>query len=308
VLDAFTAETGIGVSLAPFESNAEAVARVRQGDTADVVVVENQSLPELIEEGRLAALNHANLPNFRNISPNFRNLLFDPRNLYSVPYSWGATGIVVAHDERLGETMRWADLWDSRYCGRIAVWREQVRDMIAAALKSLGYSANSEDPAQLAAAGRLLEELRPCVVLLDHGDPVRYAQAIARGELVIAAANPYEALELQQAGFAVDYVVPVEGPLLWGDAFVVPAASLQRQEAEQLINFLLRPEISATLANANFFRTANAAAEPLLSAELTTNPTLFPPVALLANAEMVLPPSPAGQTRYAALESAFLGE
>jgi spermidine/putrescine transport system substrate-binding protein len=306
VLDAFTAETGIPVTSTLFTSAADAAARVRSGGGYDVVQVDNRLLPDLIAEGHLAPLNHANLPNLRNISPNFRNLIFDPRNHYSMPYSWGATGITVRPDEKLGPTMRWSDLWDKRYCGRMGVWRGQMRELIAATLKSLGYSANSEDPQELAAARQRLLALRPCVQVIDDYQPAQFVAVILQGKLVIGIAEPMEVLDMARLQVKMEYVAPADGPLLWGDSLVVPATSRRQDEAEQLINFLLRPEIGAALANANYFRTANAAAEPFLSSEFTADKALFPPIKLLENAEMMLPLSPEGKLRYAALEAAFL--
>ncbi|MCK7519409.1 MAG: extracellular solute-binding protein [Ignavibacteriales bacterium] len=50
---------------------------------------------------------------------------------------------------------------------------------------------------------------------------------------------------------AITYVLPKEGALLWNDTFVIPANSPNKYTAELFLNFLMRPEINATIANEN---------------------------------------------------------
>jgi spermidine/putrescine transport system substrate-binding protein len=306
VLDRFTQETGLPVKFVTYESTEEAAATLRTGVSYDVAVIENRFIPALIEEKVLAELDQSLLPNFKNISPNFRGLIYDPENAYTVPYSWGTSGIVVRSDLQTPPIQKWADLWHLGDSRRVAFYRGQPRETIGLTLKSLGFSANSEKPAELQAALEMLLELRPVVEFSEEYDPVTVARALADGVAVAAMGYAFDVSEGAALGVDLDYVLPEEGGLLWGDNFVVPAASAHPAEAQQLIDFLLRPEISATIMNEKVFAMANEAALPFVTPELAHNEAVFPPNQQMQHLEIVLPLSSAGEELYAQVWEQFL--
>lgn len=304
VLDAFTAETGIAVSYLPYEVQEDAVADMRAGNVYDVVVLENQLIPPLVQDGLLAEIDYSRVPNFANISANFRDLAYDPENAHSVPYSWGTTGLVVRTDLVAEPVRRWADLWDPRYQGKVAGWT-LPRYTIGIALKSLGYSLNSEDPAELEAALERLVALKPGLTLLEW-EPAVAAPYLTSGEAVIAVGQADDVLVGREQNPAIAYVLPAEGGLLWGDNWVIPANSSHKKEAEALINFFLRPEIAAQIINETYYWLPNDAALPLVTPEIRDNPAIFPPLESLRNAEILLPLSPEGEELHDRIWQRFL--
>jgi spermidine/putrescine transport system substrate-binding protein len=307
VLDQFTQETGLAVNYVVYESTEEAVASLRAGDSYDVVVVENRFIPALIEEERLARLDRSLLPNFKNISPGFRGLMYDPDNAYSVPYSWGTTGMLVRPDLLTTPVKKWADLWALGDGSKVAFYRGQPRETISLTLKSLGFSANSEDPEALNAVRDRLLALRPFVEFSEEYDPVTIARVLAEGIAVAAMGFPFDVEEGRALGAELAYVLPEEGGLLWGDNFVVPATSAHPAEAHQLVDFLLRPEISATIMNEKLFATANEAALSFVAPELAQDPAIFPLDEQMQDLEIVLPLSRSGEERYAEIWAEFVG-
>jgi len=63
---------------------------------------------------------------------------------------------------------------------------------------------------------------------------------------------------------AVTYVLPGRAPCC-GRQFVIPANSPSKVTAEVFLNFLLRPEINARIANENFYATPNGRPGPISS-------------------------------------------
>lgn len=306
VLAAFTAESGIPVEYVGYESTDEAVASLRSGGAYDVAILENRYVRSLIEEGMLAPLDLHAIPNFKNTSIDFRDLSFDPGNHYSVPFSWGTAGILARTDLLAAPPTAWADLWDAEVCGRVGIWRGQTREAISLALKMLGYSANSEDPAQLAEAQEQLLALRPCVQIIEEFHVADLAEPLRQANYVIGLGYAYEAVQIRELGIPAQYIMPQEGALLWSDSMVIPWSSRRRAEAEALINFLLRPEISAAVANANYYQIANEAALPLIAPDLRQDAMLYPATETLRQAEILLPLSAEGERRYHAIGEAFL--
>ena len=298
VLDAFTAEYGIKVNYVIYESQEEAIEDIKAGQTYDVVVMESRLIPLLIQQNLLAQLDQRNLPNTKNLSASFRELAYDPGNRYSIPYSWGTTGLVYRSDLVDEPVTRWSDLWDPRYAGRVALWTGQSREVISLTLKSLGYSANSENPTELEAALEHLLELKTNFLAVEDFDLYTSAGILNSGQAVIAMGYANDVLLGRESNPAISYTLPKEGALLWNDAFVIPANSPNKYTAELFLNFLLRADINAQVVNENLFATPNEAALPLIKTEILSDPVIFPANSDLANAELLLPLSPQGQQLY----------
>lgn len=298
VFTAFTQQTGIQVEYLPYEAQEDAVEALRQGQVFDLVVMDARFIPLLIDAGLLAPLDHTWMPNFKYIAPNFRDLAYDPGNRYSVPFNWGVTGLVVRRAAHNQEVLSWADLWNPEYAGKVGLWFTSRRELLGMALRSLGYSANSEAPEQLDAAHERLGQLLPQAIIMEDYDPVDAAAAFEQADLTIAMAFAYDFYAIQEAGIAVDFVMPQDGALLWNDAFIVPAASTQPAAAMQLINFLHQPEISAQIANFNGYATPNQGALPMVDAELLQDQSIYPLAHDLTHAEIILPLTPGGQALH----------
>lgn len=298
VLEAFTREYGTKVNNQTYTDQDQAMANLRAGKVYDVVVVENRFIPLLIREGLLAELDHASILNLKNISANFRDLVFDPGNRYCIPFNWGTTALVVRSDLVAQPVSRWTDLWDPRYSGRVGLWMSQRRDMLGLALKSLGYSANSENSAELEAALQRLLILKSHCLVLEEFDPDNSSEVMSSGKAVLALGYAKDVVEGRKKNPAITYVLPAEGAMLWGDNFVIPASSPHKHTAEVLINFLLRPDINARISSINCYATANEAALPLIDPVVRNNPVVFPTNEAMQHAEMQLPLSPAGEKLY----------
>jgi spermidine/putrescine transport system substrate-binding protein len=306
VFAAFTEEYGVNVTYVTYDSTEEAVANLRAGKVYDVVVVANEVLPQLIAEGLLAEIDYRNVPNLKNISLNFRDLAYDPGNKHSIPYSWGTTGLVVRTDLVAEPVVRWADLWDPRYAGRVAIWETTPRFALGAALKSLGYSVNSEDPVELEAALEKLIEHKASIIWLDKDDGLTSAPWLIKGKAVMALGWSQDVWAAQEESEAIAYVLPQEGTVLWGDNFVVPASSPNQKTAELFLDFVQRPEIAAQIIKANYYPMANEAAKGLIDPAILNDPVVYPTNDEMKNAEILLPLSPEGEALYQEIWDRFL--
>ncbi len=306
VLDAFTAEYGVRVNYLTYDTVEEAEQTILDGGLAfDIAVVDNDSVGYLVSNETLVAIDYRNVPNFRNISANFRDLGFDPHNQYSVPFNWGTTGLIVRSDLVNPLPTRWTDLWDPGYTGRIAV-RHQPYELINVALLSLGYPANSEDPAHVDAAQDHLIELKKSVTFVEPEERLAIT-GLLTGEIWILLGWQGDALRAVEQNPMISYILPQEGTLLWGDAFVISANSAHKATAELFIDFILRPEVSAQIVNEYHYPTTNEATVALLDPAIRDNPILFPPLEDIRKGEWYLPLSPEGDRLYERAWTRFMG-
>ncbi len=307
VRQAFAEEYGVTVNYASFASQEEAAEQLMAGEEAyDLVVLEHQFFPQLLAANELAEIDYSNVPNFKNIWANFRDLSHDPDNLHSVPFSWGATFLIYRADLVDRAPTDWADLWRLRRQGKIGM-PDSLREPLGVALKSLGYSLNSEDPAEIQKAYEHLLELKDDIVLVDS-----YAEGagplLESGQIVALVGWAEHVEYSQQRSVPVDYVFPADGALLWGDNFVIPAGSPNQVTAELFLDFLMRPDINARIVNETYYATANEAAREYIDPEILNNPVIFPPVEKLKNAEVILPLSPETVALYHKLWDPLLAE
>ena len=152
VLTDFEEATGIKVNYQMYDSNETMYSKVAAGGAEyDVVIPSDYMIARMIEEDMLEPLNFDNIPNFADIDPNLLNPAYDPENLYSVPYMWGLLGVIYNSayiDPAEKDVETWDILWDEELSGDILMFNNS-RDAIGIALKKLGYSYNTEDPAQV---------------------------------------------------------------------------------------------------------------------------------------------------------------
>jgi spermidine/putrescine transport system substrate-binding protein len=297
VLDAFEKEYGVKIVTITYDSAEEAASNISAGKISyDVAVVDNDDLVGLNAQQLLAEINFQQVPNFKNVSPNFRDWAFDPGNLHSIPYNYGTTGLLVRSDLIKTPVQHWSDLWDEQYAGKIAL-RAQPTELISVALRSLGFPQNSEDPSQLQAARDHLLVLKDRVRFVDT-ETEAALQPLLAGDVTIMLGWNGDARLAHDRNPAIEYVIPEEGTMLWGDSFVISAKSSNQSAAQVFINFILRPEIGAEIVNAYYNSTTNDAVRSLLPADIANDPLVYPPTKFLLKNNFYQPHSPAGTRLY----------
>ena len=149
VLELFQKETGIAVKYSTFESNEAMFAKLKilKKDGYDVAFPSTYFVERMSRLGMLKPLDHAKLPNMKNLNQDLLNKPYDPNNVYSIPYLWGSSAIGVnAKVVDPASITSWNDLWNPAYKGKVLLM-DDVRDVFAMSLRSLGYSGNETDPA-----------------------------------------------------------------------------------------------------------------------------------------------------------------
>jgi spermidine/putrescine transport system substrate-binding protein len=304
VLEAFSAEYGVKVNYITYKTQEEAVDYIKAGNEFDVAVINSDFIPSLIAENLLAEIDHSKVSNFQHVSLNFRGLVYDPENRYSVPHTWGTTGLLVRSDLVEGSITRWADLWDQRYAGKIGV-RAQPTELISISLKALGYPLNSEDPRELETALDNLIKLKPSIVFLD-AEPDKSIDKLIQGEIVIMIGWAEDGSAAHRQNPSITYILPEEGTILWSNNFVISAKSSKKYTAETFINYLLRPEINAQIINEKAYATVNEGAREFIQPEILNDPIVFPPIENLVTGEWYLPRSPTAEKFYTDIWNRFL--
>ncbi len=304
----FEKETGIKVTYDLYDSNEVLEAKMLAGNTGyDLVAPGSDFMARQIKAGVYRKLNKDNIPNWKNISPVQLKLLdaVDPGNQYSIPYEIGTTGIgynVDKFEALFGKGAK-PDSWDYFFkpenmkklstCG-VAVLNAPT-EIIATALHYLGYSAQSENIDEYKEARKLLLTVRPYI---NYFHSSQFINDLANGDICMAIGWSGDILQGSERakeannGVHVDYIVPKEGALIFYDMMTIPADADHPENAEKFMNYLLRPEVMASISSYVHYFNAVPASKPLVDKETSENPNIFLPDELLSKMFMVKPMPP----------------
>ena len=275
VLEQFTKETGIKVIYSTYESNETMYAKLKTHGTGyDLVVPSTYYVSKMRDEGMLKKIDRSKLSNFDELDPNYLHKPFDPSNDYSIPYIWGATGIGV-NTEMMdkAEVSSWSDFWDPKWEGQLMMM-DDAREFFHIALRKLGYSANTQNPDEIKAAYEELKKLMPNVLVFNSDYP---ANPYMAGETSLGMLWNGSAYMARQEGAEIEIVWPKEGAIFWMDSLSIPAGAKNVDAAHKMIDFLLRPENAAKVAQEIGYPTPVASAKNLLPAEFVNDTNIFPP-------------------------------
>ena len=276
VLEDFEAETGIKVNYQTFESNEALYGKLAGGAGGyDVIIPSDYMIGQLIEEDMLEPLNFDNIPNFADIDPNLKNPEYDPENLYSVPYMWGLLGVIYNSayiDPAEKDVETWDILWDEELSGDILMFNNS-RDAIGIALKKLGYSYNTEDPAQVKEATNLLVEQKPLVqsyVMDEIFDKLE-------GENALIGAYYYgDFLTMQENNPDLAFALPREGTNLYVDAMCIPKGAENKENAEKFINFMCSTQAGLKNCEEIWYSSPLLSVREELDPETANDPYAYP--------------------------------
>lgn len=274
VIESFTRQTGVKVTLANYNSNEQMLAMLAaKPGYYDLIQPSQFYVEKLAAAGGLEPLDLERIPNRKNLDPAFIGLPHDPKGKYSVPWMAGTVGIVV-NTERIKEPVEtWADVFSGRYSGRIVIVNDR-REMVAWALASLGLSVTQIDDANLAKVEPVLQRWLPQVKTFDSDRP---HTALLRGDADLGIVWSGEAAILWQQDRRYRYVLPREGAHMFLDSLAIPARAPHRALAEDFMNHCLSPEESVQISDAYPYTNPNLAARKRLTREQLANPASYPP-------------------------------
>jgi spermidine/putrescine-binding protein len=286
---AFEKEFQVRVRYATYENNEELFGKIMSGNSGwDVVFPTHTRIDPLRDLKLIAPLDHGRLSNVSNLFPRFQNPLWD-RNLdWSVPYMWTTSGIAYNRAKYRWTPTSWADLWHPEAKGKLTML-DDVDDVFGAALSKLGFLYNSANADELRKAQREIIAQKPLVRAYISTEA---RDQMVAGDVLIAETFATTAQLAIDGNADLAYVLPKEPYAAYCDCAVILNESKRRDLAHQFLNFTLRPEVSAEIAQTIRTATPNEKAFALLPAATQQSRTLYPDSETLARAEwpLTLPP------------------
>ncbi|MFH2091562.1 MAG: spermidine/putrescine ABC transporter substrate-binding protein [Pseudomonadota bacterium] len=276
----FEKATGIKVHLDMYESNEEMLAKLQAGGLGqyDIIIPSDFIMPTLMALKLLTPLDHARIPNLKNLGLKFTQTFFDKGNQYSVGWQWGTIGLMYNKSKlKDSDVNSWAIVFDPAKSQGSFYLMDSVREMLGITLLYLGYDFNSVNPKELKQASDLLISTKKRKECLGFKGGVGGKNDVISG--VADAAIVYNGDAIQTVSKEPEkygFIVPKEGSEIWLDSMCIPAKAPNLDAAHQWINWVLEPRVGASLSNYNQYATPNDAAIPFLNKEDLDNPGIWP--------------------------------
>ena len=272
VTEAFTKETGVHVVVEYYNSNEELLRYRLVNRHYDLVQPSDCALETLISRNALEPLRKKRIANIANIDHKFRHPPYDPDEKFSVPWMSGTVGIVVDTSKVKEPVLGYGDVFSGKYRGRIVALTD-AREWLGWALMHLGLPVNEVTPEVLQQVRDVWEEWMPQVAVFDSDTA---ANVMLTGKADIALTWSGDAATLLAASPKYKFILPKEGVHRYVDCLAIPRGADRRDEAEDFINFILRPEISLMISAEIPFTNPNQIAYRRLSESARSNPASYP--------------------------------
>jgi len=261
VIQKFEEEYNVRIVYDEFASNEEMYAKLISmnrtgifgwlsrlfGRQYDVVFPSKDYVPIMIRQNMLEKINKSSMKNLGNIDPEVLRVAdYDPDMEYSVPYFYGAAGIIVNTAKVPNHERSWSIFAREDLSGRMTML-DDLREVLGGALSYLGYSVNTVNPAHITAAKNLVNtSWKPNLVKFDAET---FGKGYANGEFWVVHGYPeaiYEEIsDNDQLMRDTIFFIPREGGPSYIDSMVILKGAESIDLAHQFIDFIHRPEIYA---------------------------------------------------------------
>ena len=284
LVERFERENNCKVVVDTYDSNEAMYAKLKAGATGyDLLFPSSYMVKIMQDQGMLHKLDLSLIPNRANVDPAYMNLAFDREMDHSVPYTVTIVCLGYLGSKVQNFEPSWAMLDRQDLKGRMTMLND-YRETIGVALKFLGYSMNTLDDAELAAAKEVVMRWKKNLAKFENE---QYKTGLASGEFLLTHGYSGDLLLVQSENPDIQVAVPREGSQINFDDMVIPVGATQIELAHKMINFILEPDVAAELTEFIYFLCPNLPSYELLSDEIRADPILFPPADVVAKLETI---------------------
>lgn len=284
LVERFEAENRCRVVFDTFDSNEAMYAKLKAGATGYDIITPSSYMVSLMHgQGMLLPLDHRLLPNLRHVDPDYLGIAIDKKMAYSAPYMLTNTGIAYLRSKVRDFQPTWGMFDRADLKGRMVMLND-MRETIGAALKFLGYSLNSTDPAELAQARDVVLKWKANLAKFENE---QYKNGIASGEFLLVHGYSGDILQVQGENRDIAFAMPREGGAISCDDLVIVQSAAEVKLAHAFINFLHDPAVAAENTGFTRFLCPNKDSYRLLEPALRGNPGIFLEPAIKAKCEVL---------------------
>lgn len=288
----FEKETGIKVRYDTFDNNEILHAKLVAGKTGyDLVVPSSNWAAIQLSGGLLTKLDKSKIPNYKNLDPAIMGGLvkLDAGNAHLIPWLWGFTTVGINVDKvkaALGSTPMPENVYDlvfdEKYMSKLkscgVSYLDSASEIIPTMLHYQGKNAYSRSAADYKEALPALQKVRPYITLFSSSG---YINDLASGSLCVALGWSGDINIARQraidnkTGQKIEALIPKTGGVPFYDTMAIPADAQNSENAYKFINYILKPEVHASITNKVFYANPNKESLKFVNKDVAENRSVF---------------------------------
>jgi spermidine/putrescine transport system substrate-binding protein len=250
-----------------FGEDAEALSKAQSGFDFDIAHPCGSWWGLWVEAGLVQPIDTSRLEHFDELFPTLVEKGVINGQQYFIPWDWAFESITVRTDLVEEVPDSWADLWDPQYAEHVAIFDSGESTFLTAAY-SLGIDPYNATPEEQEQIKQRLIELKPNL-LTYWIDYTEINQLLASDDVWVGANTWNDAwATLNDEGYAVEYVDPVEGRISYSCGFGISANTENLDLAYDYIDALIDAQSNANMANDYYYGAANMNSIELLDPAL----------------------------------------
>ena len=307
-LENFTRETGIKVRYDVYPDNETLDAKLMTGKSGYDVVFPSASpfFAQQVKAGIFRILERDKLPNAKGVDPAVMGNLakIDEGNAHGLPYMMAATGFgynvdMVAKLAPDAPVDSWRMLFDPTVVSKLkscgVTLLDAPTEVIPAMLTFLGHDPTAQTSAELDVAMDALMPLRPNYRYLNSE---KYRNDLASGDICLAHGYVGDLVQVRKRASEgkkkqnIAIVIPKEGAVVNIDVMAIPADAPHPDAAYTFINYILRPDVIASITNQVGYANAVPASLAFVDPAIKSDPVVYPSEEVRKKLFSALPPAP----------------
>jgi spermidine/putrescine-binding protein len=259
----------VSLQTAAFGSGDEAITKLKAGFQADVVNVCVEDTQRMVDEGLLQPIDTSEIPNWKDLSPEFTSLegVEVDGDVYLAPMVGGTTGLNYSPENVPDGIHSYADLFDDRFAGRVAI-EGAPENAIPAAAFALGIAdpihMTDED---LDRVEEFLISKKPNIRTFFYSDS-DLLNLYKNNEIDVSTGYQGTANQAAKDDLPLEYSYPDEGTITWTCGYGISADAKNVNAANALINYYAGVDPQAFQARQFSYVVSNSKVVDAVSAEV----------------------------------------
>lgn len=266
VLDGFEEKTGISINYSNFDYDETMLSKLEEteGGEYDLVIADDYIIELAIKEGWVQKLDKTKVSTIDNVNELFTGQFYDLTNEYTVPYGAGIPQIVYNPSEIDFDVKGYEALWNEALEDSVGI-TGNYRVINGIALKTLGYSFNTNDLTEIEEGGEKLLQLANNIRVIDDNNLQDY---LISGEISMGFMYSSQVALALQNNPELVAVYPEEGVGFGVMAAFIPSKAPNSDAAHAFIEYINEPEVAAKCFEFLGYFSTNKAADDLISEDL----------------------------------------
>jgi spermidine/putrescine-binding protein len=269
VIKGFEDKYGVTVNLTTFTDPDEMLAKMKSGakGTYDMIIGPAQDIETLKSQQLIQKVDTSKIENYKNLDEQYLHEANDPKSEYSIPYLGTSILIAVNTDKIKDDIKSYKDLLNPKYKDTMVVV-EDARPIVGVALMENGYKINDTSDEGIKKAEDYLTQLKPNIHAFNGDSP---KTLLLNGECSLGLVYGGECALAAEQNPEIKVVYPSEGIYFTFDMMMKTNGAKNPENADSFMNYILDPQVSATISKNFPYVNPNKAARDVLGDEFKNN-------------------------------------